>query len=246
MSETSHRDQPGTLFGVGVGPGDPDLLTLKAVRVIRAADVIAVPRAKQSGDSYALHTVRGLLKPEKTIVRLHFPMVMDMAVRNRHRQRAAESIAAHLAEGRDVAFLTEGDPLFYSTFIYILEHMPDGTKVEIVPGITSVHAAAAQAQVPLVRADQGLAILPATAENVERLPAVLRLFHTVILVKLHRTLDLVVEALHELDITGHAVLVDRASHPSGRVVRDVGSLEKDGVHYMSLMILSKPDNETRA
>lgn len=239
MSETCHRNREGTLFGVGVGPGDPDLLTLKAVRVIQDVPVIAVPRAQRGGDSYALQIVRGLLRPEQPVIRLHLPMVRDLASRNRHRQRAAETIAAYLEEGHDVAFLTEGDPMLYSTFVYMLENMPGGTKVEVVPGITSIHAAAAQAQLPLVQADQRLAILPATSENLERLPACLDLFDTVVLVKLHRTLDRVLRMLDSLDMIDQAVLIDRASHPSGRVVRDVRSLQEGGVHYLSLLILSK-------
>jgi precorrin-2/cobalt-factor-2 C20-methyltransferase len=238
MSETRDVIPSGTLFGVGVGPGDAELLTLKAVRVIQAATVIAVPCAKRDGDSYALQIVQGLLRPEQPVIKLHFPMVRDLAVRKRHRQRAAETVAAHLAEGHDVAFLTEGDPLLYSTFAYVLGHMPDATPVEVVPGITSIHAAAAQIQRPLVQADQRLAVLPATVENLEQLPVVLDLFNTVVLLKLHRTFDRVLRALDMLHMTEKAVLVDRATHSSGQIVRDVRSLREGGVHYLSLLILS--------
>jgi precorrin-2/cobalt-factor-2 C20-methyltransferase len=241
MSETRDVNASGKLFGVGVGPGDPELLTLKAVRVIQAVGVIAVPCVKREGDSYALQIVHALLRPEQTVVRLHFPMVRDLAVRARHRQRAAETVVAHLAQGLDVAFLTEGDPLLYSTFVYLLERMPEGTPVEIVPGISSFNAAAAQARLPLVQADQPLALLPATVENLARLPDVLALFDTVVLFKLHRTFERVLEALDALDATERAVLVERASHLLGRVVRDVRSLQKGQLHYMSLLILPHRD-----
>jgi precorrin-2/cobalt-factor-2 C20-methyltransferase len=238
MSETRDLTPSGTLFGVGVGPGDPELLTLKAVRVIRVATVIAIPCAKRDGDSYALQIADKLLRPEQLVIKLHLPMVRDLAVRKQHRQRAAETVAAHLAAGRDVAFLTEGDPLLYSTFVYVLGHLPDGTPVEIVPGVSSITAAAAQARLPLVQAEQRLAVLPATVESLEQLPAILDLFDTVILLKLHRTFDRVLHALDALGLIEKAVLVDRASHPLGKVVRDLRLLREGQVHYLSLLILS--------
>jgi precorrin-2/cobalt-factor-2 C20-methyltransferase len=239
MTEMDKENYRGTLFGVGVGPGDPELLTLKALRVIQAAPVIAVPHAKVDGDSYALQIVQDLLRPEQLVIKLHFPMVRDLAARKQHRRQAAETVAGHLAQGRDVAFLTEGDPLLYSTFAHVLAHMPDGTPVEVVPGISSVHAAAAQARLPLVQAEQRLAILPATVENLADLPTILDLFDTIILFKLKRTLDRVLCALDALGLTEGAVLVERASHPSGRVVHDVRTLQESGVHYLSLLIVSK-------
>jgi precorrin-2/cobalt-factor-2 C20-methyltransferase len=229
----------GTLFGVGVGPGDPELLTLKALHVIQATPVIAVPQATSDGDSYALQIVQDLLRPEQEIIKLHFAMVKDLDVRKRHRQLAAHTVAEHLTAGRDVAFLTEGDPLLYSTFAYLLDLMPEGTPVEVVPGISSYQAAAAQVQQSLVQAGQRLAILPATGENLKELPAILDLFDTVILFKIKHNLARVLQALDALDLTAETVLVERASHPQGRVVRDIRFLQEVGVHYMSLLILSR-------
>ncbi len=243
MTEAQEVKNSGTLFGVGVGPGDPELLTMKAVRVIQVVDVIAVPCAKRDGRSYALEIVGDLIDPNQSVLKLHFPMVNDLAVRRRHRRQAARSVAERLAEGRSVAFLTEGDPLLYSTFAYILRHLPDGTLVEIVPGISSINAAAAQAQLPLVQADQQLAVLPATVENLERLPTVLELFDTIVLLKLHHTFEQVLRALDALHLTEKAVLVERASHVLGRVERSVGALQGDEIHYMSLLVVSKGDEE---
>ena len=227
----------GVLFGVGLGPGDPALLTLKAVRVIGSAPVIAVPCATSDGASYALQIARDLLRPEQTVITLHFPMVRNLAVRMQHRQRAAETIAAHLAQGQSVAFLTEGDPLIYSTFAHVLGYMPNSTPVEIVPGVSSIQAAAAQAHLPLVQADQRLAILPATITNLQQLSVIASLFDAVILLKLHRTFEQALQTLDALGLTDRAVLVDRASHPLGRVVRDIRLLRRDEVHYLSLLIV---------
>lgn len=238
MIEKLDPDTSGTLFGVGVGPGDPELLTLKAVRVLQATPVIAVPCARQDGDSYALQIVDELLHPEQLVIKLHFPMVRDLAIRRQHRQRAAETLVAHLAEGRNVAFLTEGDPLLYSTFGHVLGYLPNATPVEIVPGISSIQAAAAQAHLPLVQGDQRLAILPATVENLDWLPSIVGLFDTIVLLKLHRTFDRVLHTLDALGMSEKAVLVEHSSHCLGRVVRDIRSLPEGQPHYLSLLVLS--------
>ena len=229
----------GTLYGVGIGPGDPELLTLKAARVIGAVPVIAVPVARPDGRSYALDVVAGMLRSDQEIVRLLFPMLKDADAKASYRRAAAESVLAVLRSGRDVAFLTEGDPLFHSTFIYLLAELPAGTPLEVVPGISSVNAAAAQAQLPLVNAGQRLAILPMTFEDEAALRETLRTFDTVVLMKFHRDLDRLLDLLDELGLTGCAVIVERASHADGRVIRDVRSTRGEALHYLSLMIVRK-------
>ena len=227
----------GTLYGVGIGPGDPELLTLKAARVIGAVPVIAVPVARPDGRSYALDVVAGMLRPDQEILKLLFPMLKDADAKASYRRAAAESVLAVLRSGRDVAFLTEGDPLFHSTFIYLLAELPAGTPLDVVPGISSVHAAAAQAQLPLVNAGQRLAILPVTFEDEAALRETLRTFDTVVLLKFHRDLDRLLDLLDELGLTECAVIVERASHAAGRVIRDVRSMRGGELHYLSLMIV---------
>jgi len=227
----------GTLYGVGIGPGDPELLTLKAARVIGTVPVIAVPVARPDGRSYALDIVAGMLRPDQEILKLLFPMLKDADAKASYRRAAAESVLAMLRTGRDVAFLTEGDPLFHSTFIYLLAELPAGTPLEVVPGISSVHAAAAQAQLPLVNAGQRLAILPVAFEDESALRETLRTFDTVVLLKFHRDLDRLLDLLDELGLTECAVIVERASHADRRVIRDVRSMRGGELHYLSLMIV---------
>lgn len=230
---------PGKLYGVGLGPGDPELLTLKAVRVIQGADVVAVPVAQRAGESYALELARPHLRPGQVVERLHFPMARDLEARQAHRRAAAETVLAHLAAGRQVAFLTEGDPTIHSTFLYILAEMPEGAAVEIVPGVSALTAAAAQAGIPLVNGDQRLAVLPAVFEEDEAdLRAVLQTFDTVVFLKAHRQLDRLLPLLEELGLADRAIWVERAGHPAGRVVRDVRSLvAARDLHYLSLLIV---------
>jgi precorrin-2/cobalt-factor-2 C20-methyltransferase len=216
------------------------LLTLKAVRVLRKAAAVAVPVSREDGESYALTTVSTWLQPEQRVLRLHFPMVRDVATRERHRRAAARAIAAELHAGRDVAFLTEGDPTIHSTFIYVLRHLPENLLVEIIPGVSSITAAAAQAQTPLVSADQRLAVVPATSESLAGLRRILGDFDAVVLVKVHRRLDRLIDLLDEMGLVEQAVLVERASHSSGRVVRDLRDLRGKPVHYLSLLIVHTP------
>ncbi len=235
----------GTLYGVGVGPGDPELVTVKALHVVRQAHVVAVPVTQlpsaaaghAANESYALSVVAAHLRPDHVLLRLHFPMVRDIAVRTASRRAAAEAVLEQLRAGRDVAFLTEGDPLFHSTFTYLLAHLPPDVRVEVVPGVSSISAAAAQAALPLASADQRLAVLPATFEDTATLRSTFQNFDTVVLLKVHRVLDQVIETLEELGLIDQAVLVERASHPTGRIVRQVGALRGGAVHYLSLLIV---------
>ena len=228
----------GTLYGVGVGPGDPQLVTLRALEVLGQCPVVAVPVSQPGAESYALSVVAIHLRPpEHVLLRLHFPMTRARAERLAARREAAQRVYAELQAGRDVAFLTEGDPMLHSTFLHALAHLPPDTPFQVVPGVSSIAAAAAVAGVPLVDGDQRLAVLPATFEDLTRLGRTLRDFDTVVLLKVHRVLDRVIDTLTELDLLDQAVLVERASHPSGRVVRDVASLRGRPVHYLSLLIV---------
>ncbi len=229
--------QIGTLYGIGVGPGDPELLTLKAARIIEATPVITVPVAQEDGESHALNVVESMLKPDQRVLKLHFPMVRDIAEREAKRQAATQTIVEELQVGRDVAFLTEGDPMFHSTFGYVLNLLPEGLSVEVIPGVSSIMAAAADIKTPLVNAGQRLAVIPAVFENVDELHHIFAEFDTVVLMKVYRVLDRVLDLLDELGLIDQAVIVERASHAEGRVIKDVQSVQDDDVHYMSLMIV---------
>jgi len=227
----------GTLYGVGVGPGDPELLTLKAVRIVQSAAVIAAPVTRPGGDSYALSTVGGLLRPDQRVIKLLFPMVRDEDAKRAYRVQAAEAVWQELRHGADVAFLTEGDPLFHSTFIYVLNELPAAAPVEVVPGVTSITAAAAQACLPLASSGQRLAAVAAVYEDEANIRRILQEFDTVAFLKFRAVLDRLLDILDDMGLTEHAVLVERASHADGRVVRDVRALRGEEVDYLSLLIV---------
>ena len=140
---------PACLYAVGVGPGDPELLTLKAARVLRAADVIVAPTGTAEAASYALGIVAGHLdRSRQLVLERVFPMSRDEQELQPHWEATASEVAGHVRAGRTVAFVTIGDPLLYSTFLYLLRSLRErhaDIAVEIIPGITSVGAAAAAA-----------------------------------------------------------------------------------------------------
>ena len=231
-----------TLYGIGVGPGDPELLTIKAVRVIESVLVVAVPVVRLDGKSYALNVITDILKPDQTVIKLHFPMIQDLTKRIKKRKAATQTLVEHLAAGKDVAFLTEGDPLLHSTFGYILEHLPEDIQVDVIPGVSSIMAASADAKLPLAQANETLAVIPVTRNNIDELEQVLQSFDTIVLMKAYRVLDQIIAMLDKLDLLEKALLVERASHAECRVITDVRSLTGKRAHYLSLLIIHAGGN----
>ena len=241
MAATHPSPASGRLFGVGVGPGDPDLLTLKALRVLRAAPVICVPQSETQPDSYALNIVRSFLDPVKQeTLRLSFP-IDDPDGAAEVWLDAAHSIARRLHEGQDVAFITEGDPMLYSTFSYVLDSIRSSypaLQVEIVPGVSSVMAAAASGGVPLATNGQRLAILPAVY-GIDDLSKAIANYDTIVLMKVNRTLLWAIANLENLGLAGKAIYVRRASTAGEQVVRDLGQLSAEDTDYFSLLIIKR-------
>lgn len=230
------------LYAVGVGPGDPELLTLKAVRLLRAADVIVAPTGQAEAASYALGIVAAHLdRSRQQVLERVFPMSRDEEELRPHWEATALEVAGHVRAGRTVAFVTIGDPLLYSTFLYLLRILREdypGITVEIVPGITSVGAAAAAAGVPLAMAAERLAILPATYEA-ETLRQTLREFDCAVLMKVSRVFDQVYRLLCELGLEHQAVFIRRVGSGEEEIVTDLASLVGKKLDYLSLLIVRK-------
>ena len=243
MSEGREPPASGRLYGIGVGPGDPELLTLKAQRVLQSVPLICVPQAETSKDSYALSIVREFICHEKQeIVRFFFPTNDEKTAGDVWRN-AAEILAGRLESGNDAAFITEGDPMLYSTFLYVLESIKANNpelRVEIVPGISSVMAAAASSGVPLAAHGQSLAILPA-AHGIEKLRETIAIHDTVVLMKVNRSLLRALSDLEDLGLDKKAVYIKRASTDREQVVRDLRKLGAEDLDYFSLLIIRNSD-----
>lgn len=230
------------LFAVGVGPGDPELLTRKAERILRSAPVICAPTGAADAASYALAIVEPLLdRSRQEVLTRVFPMKKDEAELLPFWEETAAEVAQRIRAGEDVAFITIGDPFLYSTFLYLYRIFRDRypeIEIEIVPGITSVGAAAAAAGVPLGLSADRLAILPATYEE-KQLRQTLIDFDTVVLMKVHRVFDRVYGLLAELGLEKSAVFIRRVGSSEEEVVTDLASLVGKKLDYLSLVIVRK-------
>jgi precorrin-2/cobalt-factor-2 C20-methyltransferase len=230
------------IYAVGVGPGDPELITRKAERLIREADVICSPTGRVDAASYALSIVEPLIdRSRQQVVTQVFPMRKVQSGLDEFWGRSAAEVAAHVRAGRDVVFITIGDPMFYSTFLYLYRifsaDYPE-IPVEIVPGISSINAAAAVAGVPLGMAGDRIAILPAVYED-DELQRTLLEFDTIIMLKVHRVFDRVHELLCRHGLEKRAVFVRRVGSDNQEVVFDLGSLVGRELDYLSMLIVHK-------
>lgn len=231
------------IHAVGVGPGDPELLTRKAEQVLRRAAVILAPVSNPTEASVALDTIREFIDEERQEVIVHqFPMTSDRARLLPAWNEAAGLIAGHAEAGREVAFITIGDPLFYSTFIYLLRilrekwpHLP----VEIVPGISSINAAAARAALPLVEAEEKMAVVPATA-GIEQIASALANFETVVLLKVKPLYSDILELLRQTGREASTVFVERVGSPRQKILTDFAEISAHSPDYLSLLIIKQP------
>jgi len=229
------------IYAVGVGPGDPELLTRKAERILREVPVICAPTANPADSSYALSIVEPFLdrNRQEVIVQV-FPMRKDQTGLEEFWEEAADEVAERVRQGSDVAFITIGDPFLYSTFLYLYrifrERYPD-IPVEVVPGISSVSAAAIAAGMPLGLASERIAIIPAAFE--EDLRRTLGEFDTVVLMKVSRVFDGIYALLQELGLERNGAFISRVGSPEEEVVFDLGSLVGRKLDYLSLLIVKK-------
>ncbi len=248
MSNPTASAPTGHLYLVGVGPGDPELMTYKAVRILRETRVWAVPKARETSSSSALAIAGQMVATEgRTVLELCFPMKKVFLGQETDRQlleawgRAADEVISHLDRGKDVAFPTLGDATLYSTAFYllpmILERRPEA-GVTVVPGITAMAACAASQASPLALGDDVLAVVPAAFED-DRLRHILATLDAVVLMKVHRRLDALIDLLDELGLTRFAVLTERSGLPGERVYTDIREARGKQLHYFSTMVIRK-------
>lgn len=241
---------PGRLFGVGVGPGDPELLTLKAHRLIASADVIAYPVARH-GRGVARGIAAEHIRADVIEIAMRYPVTTEATDHPGGYQGAlidfydesAATLAEHLDAGRDVVVLCEGDPFFYGSYMYLHDRLSPRYATTVVPGVTSFSAAAASAGVPLAKRDDVLTILPGTLP-VETLTARLADADAAVVMKLGRTFPAVVDAAGRAGVVERGVYVERASSDRERCVplADV----RDDVPYMSLVLVPTRQAAARA
>lgn len=225
----------GKLYGVGIGPGDPELLTLKAVRVIKEADVIAVPGQKKEETVAYQITVQAVPEiAEKEILEIDWPMTKDPVKLRESHEAAAKKVAQVLDEGKNVAFLTLGDTTVYSTYLYVHKQILQmGYEAEIVSGITSFCAVAARLNMGLVENSEPLHVIPASyqIEDALKLPG------TKVLMKAGKKMSGVKEQLLALD--EEAVMIENCGMPGERIYRSANEIPEDAGYYSLIIVKEK-------
>jgi precorrin-2 C20-methyltransferase/precorrin-3B C17-methyltransferase len=234
----------GVLYGVGLGPGDPDLVTVKAARLITAADVVAYHSARH-GRSVARSIAEPYLRDGQVEEQLVYPVTTETTdhpggydgAMEEFYASAAARLMAHLSAGRDVVLLAEGDPLFYSSYMHMHKRISSRFRTEIVPGITSVSAASAALAMPLVEGDDVLTVLPGTLGR-EELAERLRGTGAAAIMKISRGYTEVRAALKDSGRLEQAYYVERASGGRRQVIEHAGDVDPATVPYMSLILIA--------
>ncbi|BAJ32243.1 MULTISPECIES: precorrin-2 C(20)-methyltransferase [Kitasatospora] len=239
MTDSQHT---GKLYGVGVGPGDPSLLTVRAAELIGKADVIAYHCARH-GRSHARAIAERYLTGRQIEERLMYPVTVETTdhpggyrgALDDFYQEAAARLAAHLDAGRDVVVLAEGDPFFYGSYQHMHKRLAHRYPTEVVPGVTSISAAAARLGTPLVEAEEVLTVIPGTLPE-EELTARLAATDSAVVMKLGRTFPAVRRALERAGRLDEARYVERATMDGERTGR-LADVDPDGVPYFAVAVL---------
>ena len=227
----------GKLYGIGVGPGAPDLLTLRAVNVLRQVEVILAAASPRNDYSTALQTARPHLRDDAEIVRLEFPMTHDKATLHEAWRVAAARTEEVLRSGRNAAFLTIGDPLIYSTFGYLaktLRALAPDLEIDVVPGITSFQAAAAQTGTVLCEGRESLLILPGINRQ-EELERGLAFADNSVILKAYKNFSAIRGALRRAGCLDRAVFASRICLDGEMISRRMEELP-DVPPYLSLVL----------
>lgn len=231
--------QLGTLYGISVGPGDPELITLKGLRLLKEVPVVAFPAGVRGKPGIAQEIVKEWLGGDQVQLALAFPYVQDIAILTQAWQIAAQQVWHYLGLGQDVAFVCEGDVSFYSTFTYlaqVLKQLHPECVVQTVPGVCSPMAAASALGEPLTRLDQRLAVVPALY-NVEELEKILDWADVVVLMKVSSVYEQIWEVLHQRQLLKQACVVERATRPEQVIYEDLRDRPRLKLPYFSLLIV---------
>ncbi len=225
--------QAGTLYGLGVGPGDPELLTLKALRILRAAPVLAYP-APAEGHSMARTIAAPHLPGGQTEIAIRMPLDAARFPAGEIYAAAARDISQHLDAGRDVAALCEGDPFFYGSFMYLFARLAEAHRIEVVPGVSSLTACAAALDAPLAARNDVLSVVPAPLDEYQ-LKARLEGCDAAAIIKVGRHVAKVRRVLQELSLESRARYIERASLAAERILPLSEAADTAPYFYMVLV-----------
>jgi len=234
----------GTLYGIGVGPGDPELITLKAVKILNRVDIVYAAASTKNNHSLAVNIAKTHI-PESTAIRiLRFPMTREKTETRKAWKDHAQTIITELEKGKNAAFLTLGDSMTYSTYGYILRYVqilaPD-LQVHTVPGITSYQAAAARLNMPLVEGEESLMVVSG-AKGGNRLRDLQGKPETVVFLKAYRNVKDIQAAVDEIGTYSSCVGVKNCGHPEEEIIPDIRELGERSPDYWTLILAKQSTN----
>lgn len=226
----------GKLFGLGIGPGDPDLITIKALKILQSADVVAYP-ALEDGDSLARAIVASHLTSDQPEYAIRIPMSVKRAPAQTAYDRAAADLATMLQEGKNVAVLCEGDPFFYGSFMYLFGRLSDQFETEVIPGVSSITTCAAALQAPLSARNDILTVLPAPLDD-DALKSCIEAADSIALMKIGRHFDRIRALIDGMGLTDKARYIERASMENQKIL-PLADVPADAAPYFSMILIHK-------
>lgn len=232
----------GKLYGIGVGPGDSKLLTVKAVEIIKNADMIITPKTEKKENSVAYHIASPYISENTEILPLVFQMITNMELVKEQWEENRKIIAEKLDEGKNVVFLTLGDPMLYSTYMYIFRAFENtGYEIETIPGIPAFLGIASYIGMPVTEWEENVLIIPATAEP-DKIDQALAAADNAVIMKVYKRFAFIQEELRKHHMIKKAVMVSRAGLPDEIIERDLDQLPADyKPNYLSTIIAKKDD-----
>lgn len=237
------KSNKSTFYGIGVGPGDPELLTLKAFNILNRVDIIFAPKAKSKDDSLAREVIENILDKKKEFIELEFPMTKDKEELKKRYKNSAKIIVQKINSGQRTAYLTIGDPLLYSTYIYLIEALKEISPsliIETIPGISAFSAVAARFSYSMAEKNEKICICP-VPDDLNDLKKTIMDHDTIVIMKVAKKLPKVVKLLQEMGHSQNAIFGSRVGMAGEKLVKgfaDNTSLsEKEG--YLSTIIVRK-------
>lgn len=234
-----------SFYGIGVGPGDNELLTIKAVNTIKKLDILYAPQAHKGGRSVAENIAAPYLPANLKIKRRHFPMTNDWEKKIKSWQEIAEEIAKDVKNDNNVGFLTLGDPSVYSTFSYIAEMLAERIDIQTIAGISSFSQIAASLSIPLMLDEESLEILPATAD-ITQLEKAIDLNDNVVIMKIATRFAQVYKILEQRDLLSKTIVVENASMETQKKQRLIDYSVNDKLPYFSTALLKKGNKNVKS
>ncbi len=229
----------GKFYGIGVGPGDPELITLKAISAIKMADVLICPDAGNGKKSIALEIGEDYVQDKTERVAMTFPMVYDEEVLNKSWEENAVQIERYINAGKNVAFITLGDPGVFSTFMYIVPFLvAKGIEIETIPGVTSFSAVASTMNLPICLWEETFTVVPLQKDVASARRAIENSDNVIIMKPSYANKELA-ELLIEKGLEKNFVMISKVSTNTQNIVRDINVLKNEKVPYMSTIIIKR-------